>query len=210
MKSIFTWLATALILPFIIATAQAADYEAGVHYKIINPKLPTSTANKIEVAEFFWYGCPHCNQFEPYLNRWKAKLAKDVEFLRIPGTFRPEWDVHARAYYAAESMGVLDKTHAATFSAMHDQRRALNTPEEIASFYAELGVDRKQFEQATRSFSTNSKLSRAKELVRRSGIEGVPAIMVNGKYRIDAQSAGGYANMLKVADFLVEKERKTK
>lgn len=210
MKRIVTWLAAVFLMPLMMATAQASNFEEGVHYKRVSPALPTSTGKKIEVAEYFWYGCPHCNQFEPFLNRWKKKLAADVEFVRIPATFRPEWEVHARAYYAAESMGVLDKTHSATFSALHDQRRNLFSPDEISAFYGDLGIDRKQFDAATKSFSTSSKLNRAKDLVRRSGIEGVPAVVVNGKYRIDAQSAGGYANMLKVVDFLVERERKGK
>lgn len=210
MKRIFTWLAAAIVMPLMIATAQASSFEEGVHYKRINPALPTSTGKKIEVAEYFWYGCPHCNQLEPYVIRWKKKLASDVEFVRIPATFRPEWEIHARAYYAAESMGVLDKTHPATFSALHDQRRSVYSPDEISAYYGELGVDRKQFDTATKSFSTSSKVNRAKDLVRRSGIEGVPALIINGKYRVDAQSAGGYANMLKVADFLVDRERKGK
>lgn len=210
MKRLITWLFALMILPVMVATANAAEFEEGVHYQRVSQKLPTTSGKKIEVAEMFWYGCPHCNQFEPFIKRWKAKLASDVQFVRIPAMFRPEWEVHARAYYISEALGVVEKTHAALFTAMHDQRRNINTLDEVAALYAELGINRKDFDQAAHSFATESKIRRAKDMVRRSGIDGVPALIVNGKYRIDAQMAGGYPNMLKVADFLVEKERKGK
>ncbi|MDH5325518.1 MAG: thiol:disulfide interchange protein DsbA/DsbL [Gammaproteobacteria bacterium] len=186
----------------------AANYKESIHYQRIVPPQPTTTADKVEVVEMFWYGCPHCNSLEPYVERWLKRIPKNAEFVRIPAIFRPEWELHARAFYTAEILGVLEKTHSAMFEALHSQKRRLRTDEEIMEFFAEQGVKQGDFKRVFRSFAVEAKIRRAKDLSQRYGIEGVPALIVNGKYRTGARMAGGNANIFKVVNHLVEKESK--
>lgn len=208
MKKWAIWLCTTALLPGMVFAAP--DYKEKIHYELVLPAQPTTTGNKVEVVEMFWYGCPHCNALEPYVNRWLKKMPANAEFVRIPAIFRPEWEQHARAYYTAEILGVLDKTHSAMFDAIHQQKRHINTDEEIQKFFAEHGVSEKDFKRVFRSFAVEAKIRRAKDMSQRYGIRGVPALIVNGKYRTSAQLAGGNANIFRVVDFLVQKESSAK
>ena len=196
----------ALVIPAI--SVNAANYKEKIHYEKVLPAQPTSTDKKVEVVEMFWYGCPHCNNLEPHVNRWLKKMPKDAEFVRMPAIFRPQWELHARAFYTAEILGVLDKTHSAMFEAIHQQKRHMNTEQEIKKLYAEHGVSEKDFDRVFRSFAVEAKIKRAKDMSNRYGIRGVPALIVNGKYRTGSQLAGGNANIFRVVDFLVEQEAK--
>jgi thiol:disulfide interchange protein DsbA len=187
--------------------ASAATYKEKIHYELVQPPQPTTTKDKVEVVEMFWYGCPHCNALEPYVERWLKRKPENAEFVRIPAVFRPSWELHARAFYTAEILGVLDKTHSAMFEAIHNQKRHLNTEEELMKFFAEHGVKNDDFKRVFHSFAVEAKVRRAKDLSQRYGIKGVPAIIVNGKYRTGAQLAGGNANIFKVVNFLVDKEK---
>jgi len=194
----------------VCSMAIAADeYEEGVHYERIVPAQPTSTVNKVEVLEIFWYGCPHCFRFEPYVERWLKKMPAEAQFVRLPGVFRPSWEVGARAYYTAELLGVFEKVHKPLFNALHLQKRKLNTEDAMRDFFAEQGVDKKEFIKTYKSFAVETRLRRAKTMTSRYGIDGVPAVIVNGKYRLSAKSAGSNAEMLKVINFLVKKESKS-
>jgi len=208
MKKWAIWLCATALLPGMVFAAP--DYKEKIHYELVLPAQPTTTGNKVEVVEMFWYGCPHCNALEPYVNRWLKKMPANAEFVRIPAIFRPEWEQHARAYYTAEILGVLDKTHSAMFDAIHQQKRHINTDEEIQKFFAEHGVSEKDFKRVFRSFAVEAKIRRAKDMSQRYGIRGVPALIVNGKYRTSAQLAGGNANIFRVVDFLVQKESSAK
>ncbi|NOZ55085.1 MAG: thiol:disulfide interchange protein DsbA/DsbL [Gammaproteobacteria bacterium] len=186
----------------------ATDYKEKIHYERVLPVQPTSTDEKVEVVEMFWYGCPHCNNLEPHVERWLKKKPANAEFVRIPAIFRPDWGLHARAYYTAEILGVLDKTHLAMFEAIHKQKRKLATDKEIQALFAEHGVDEKDFKRVFRSFAVEAKVRRAKDMSQRYGIKGVPALIVNGKYRTSSQLAGGNPNIFRVVNFLVNKETK--
>ena len=199
-------LAAASLLSISIAWAEM--YEEGVHYERIVPAQPTSTVNKVEVLEIFWYGCPHCFRFEPYVERWLRKKPENAQFVRLPGIFRPSWEVGARAYYTAELLGVFDKMHKPIFNAIHLQKRKLNTEEAMRDFFAENGVDKKEFIKTYNSFAVGTRLRRAKTMTSRYGIDGVPAVIVNGKYRVSNRQTGSNAETLKVINFLVEKESK--
>jgi thiol:disulfide interchange protein DsbA len=190
--------------------AFAAKYKEKIHYELVQPPQPTTTDGKVEVVEMFWYGCPHCNNLEPYVHRWLKRKPKEAEFVRIPAVFRPSWEIHARAFYTAEVLGVLDKTHSAMFNAIHNQRRKLATEEELMEFFAEHGVSNDDFKRVFKSFAVEAKVRRAKDLSHRYGIQGVPALIVDGKYRTSAQLAGGPANIFKVVNFLVEEQAKAK
>ena len=190
------------------SVALAEMYEEGVHYERIVPAQPTSTVDKVEVLEIFWYGCPHCFRFEPYVERWMRKKPENAQFVRLPGVFRPSWEVGARAYYTAKLLGVFDKLHKPIFTAVHLEKRKLDTEDAMRDFFAENGVDKKDFIKTYNSFAVGTRLRRAKTMTNRYGIDGVPAIIVAGKYRLSAKSAGSNAEMLKVINFLVEKESK--
>lgn len=187
---------------------QAAEaYKAGVQYERVDPPAPTQTGDDIEVLEIFWYGCPHCYQFESYLTDWKQTLPEGVQFRRLPAVFGDRWLPGAKAYYAQEVLGVTNETHMPLFRAIHDQRRRWNDEDRMAEIFAENGVAETDFRQAYNSFANDSKTRQAVMMSGAYGITGVPAVVVNGKYRTSARQAGGFEEMLDVVDFLVAKER---
>jgi len=188
----------------------SADYKAGVDYGVITPAQPTDEPDKLEVVEIFWYGCPHCYHFEPTLDPWVKDLPKGVNFYRLPAVFSPLWETHARAYFTAEILDVLDVSHSDLFHAMHAERKKMDTLEKLAEFYTKYGVDEALFKKTYQSFLVNTKVARAKEMVGRYGVDGVPAVIVNGKYLVTGQMAKSYENMLAITNYLLEKERTLK
>ncbi|WP_455201606.1 thiol:disulfide interchange protein DsbA/DsbL [Kaarinaea lacus] len=208
MKNWVIGICTLALLPGIALAAPT--YKEKIHYERVLPAQPTSTDKKVEVVEVFLYTCPHCNNLEPYVNRWLKKIPAEAQFVRMPAVFRPQQELHARAYYAAEILGVLDKTHPAMFEAIHQQKRHLNTDADIQKLFAEHGVSEKDFNRVFRSFAVEAKIRRAKDMSQRYGIPGVPALVVNGKYRTGARLAGGNPNIFRVVDYLVATESKAK
>jgi thiol:disulfide interchange protein DsbA len=193
-----------MLLP---ALSTAADFAEGQHYRRIETPQPTSSPDKVEVVELFWYGCPHCFRLEPTMNRWVAEgMPGNVQFVRMPAVLNPAWTVHARAYYAGEQLGVADRLHEDLFAAIHVQGRRLSTPDSLADFYAEHGVDRDAFMRAFKSFAVDAKLRRAAELGRGYGARGVPAVVVNGKYLTSVSLAGGQQELVEVINHLVVME----
>ena len=199
---------TVLSLSLIPFTAMAEEtYVAGQHYDVISPAIRTANPGKIEAAEFFWYGCGHCYTFEPMVSQWKKTLSDDVSFRGIPAMWGGAMELHAKAYYAARALKVEDKMDTAIFQALNVDRKPLRSEKEIAELFAAHGVDEEDFSKAFNSFGVSSQLRQAKAPARAAKITGTPSMMVNGKYLITTRKAGGNANMLKVADFLIEKER---
>lgn len=186
---------------------QAADFKEGVDYKKI-AQQSTDAGDKIEVLEFFWYGCPHCYSFEPFLNTWKKTKPANVEFVRVPAIFRPDWEVQARTYYALRDLGVVEEIHGKIFTAMHKDKKKLNKKEQLVDFVVSNGVDRKKFEDAYKSFSVDSMVRKAKKKQAAYKIQGVPTIAVNGKYVTSGSMAGSFENMIKILNHLIEKESK--
>jgi thiol:disulfide interchange protein DsbA len=172
------------------------------------PPQPTATGNKIEVIEIFSYGCSHCHRFEATLERWLKGKPENVEFVRLPAIFSPQLAIFARAYYAAEALGALDKVHKPLFDAIHMQKRRLTTEEEIAEVFVENGVKKEDFHKAFRSFSVESKVRRAAELGKRYGVEATPSMVVNGKYITDPGMSNGFDGMINQVNQLVAKESK--
>ena len=189
-----------------LAFMTAAPVYAADYVELAAPQ-PTSDPNKIEVVELFSYACPHCFHFDPILHDWVAKQKDDVMFVRMPVVFRPSWEPLARAYYVAETLGVLDKVHGAIFKAIHEEKQVLETEDAVAKIFVAQGVDEKQFREAYNSFSVAAKLNRGMQMLQRYGISGVPTLVINGKYRTSASEAGGHEGMLKAADRLIEQER---
>ncbi|AZE58496.1 MULTISPECIES: thiol:disulfide interchange protein DsbA [Pseudomonas] len=193
-------------------TAQAADVplEAGKTYVELSNPVPVSVPGKIEVVELFWYGCPHCYAFEPTINPWAEKLPQDVNFRRIPAMFGGPWDAHGQLFLTLEAMGVEHKVHNAVFEAIQKQGKRLTKPDEMADFVATQGVDKDKFLATFNSFAIQGQIKQAKELAQKYGVQGVPTLIVNGKYRFDLGSTGGPEQTLNVADQLIAKERAAK
>ena len=196
-----------LLLMVSSVALHAADITEGVNYKKVTPQS-TDTGDKIEVLEFFWYGCPHCYSFEPYIKAWKKTKPANVEFVRIPAVFRPDWEVQARTYYALSNMGVIEDLHGKIFTAIHKNKQRLNKKDLLTDFVVKNGVDRKKFEAEYNSFSVDSMVRKAKKKQAAYKIQGVPSIAVNGKYLTSGSMAGSYENMIKIIDHLVKKESK--
>jgi protein dithiol oxidoreductase (disulfide-forming) len=197
-------IAQALLGLMVAFQALAAD--EGIDYVKLKTPQATETGNKVEVLEVFWYGCPHCYTLEPFLDRWVDTMPEAAEFRRMPAVLGPHWEPHARAFYAAELLGVTGKLHHALFKAMHDEKRKILTREDLAAFAAEQGIDQQEFMDAYDSFFVNMKVRRATDLVQRYGIDGVPALVINGKYRTSATQTGGNARLMEVLDELVRRE----
>jgi len=189
------------------AMLQAAGYTEGVDYKKLT-QVPTDAGDKIEVLEFFWYGCPHCYSFEPYLNAWKKTKPANVEFVRVPAIFRPDWEVQARTYYALTNMGVIEDLHGKIFTAINKDKKRLNKKELLTDFVVKNGVDRKKFEEEYNSFAVDRMVRKAKKKQTAYKIQGVPSVAVNGKYLTSGSMSGSYDNLVKIVDYLIKKESK--
>lgn len=188
------------------ALAQSAPVE-GTDYTLISPAQPLAPApGKIEVVEVFGYGCIHCAHFEPLVQAWKKKLPADVQFSYLPLSTGAVWEAFGRAYFAAQSMGLLERSHEAMFKAIHLEK-SLSTLEAIPQFYAQFGVDPQVFESTMNSFAVNAKIARAKQITPRWAIEGTPTMVVSGKYRVMSTPEGGQPGMLRTVDWLIAKER---
>lgn len=185
----------------------AADNMKSEPYEAI-PAQPTATGNKIEVLEFFWYGCPHCYSLEPYLEKWQSTKADDVQLRRVPAILGKNWIPHARAYFTAEKLGIIDKIHRPLFDAIHKDRQKIFDEESLRDFFATMGVDKDEFTRIYESNEISEKIQDAFLLGQQYQITGVPAIIVNGKYRTSASMAGSNANLIEVINQLTAMERK--
>lgn len=196
-----------LILLFsfsVLLKAEPAGYET------LSPAQPTHNPDKVEVIEFFWYGCPHCYSFEPSLEKWLKNLPKNVEFIRQPAVFSDLWGKHAKAYFTAEALGVVDKVHTDLFDAIQNKKQHLETEDQLAKFFAEHGVNEAEFHNAYNSFLVDSKMRQAAATAGRYGVTGVPAIIVNGKYKTNGPLAGSQEKMIEVVNQLIQKESAAK
>ncbi|MDY0249819.1 MAG: thiol:disulfide interchange protein DsbA/DsbL [Pseudomonas sp.] len=192
------------------STVFAQELVEGRNFVTLSSPVPTAQPEKIEVVELFWYGCPHCYQLESTINPWAAALPEDVNFVRVPAMFGGIWNVHGQMFLTLEAMKVEDKVHNSIFDALHNSGRKLSTADDIAKFVAGQGVDQALFAKTWNSFSVKSQMEKAKKLALAYQISGVPAIVVNGKYRFDIGMAGGLQETVDVADALIEKERQSK
>jgi len=202
-----SWLLVLSALPLLVLAAAPQPFQELTDYAVIDTATapPTSSGDKVEVIEAFFYGCPHCYQLLPLLNRWRAEHEQDVDFKYLPVIFQPSWALYARAYYAADALGAVEKIHEPLFRAIHAEKRALGTPAALAEFFAEHGVPREDFYGALNSFAVNLNISRAQDLTKRYGITGVPALIVDGRYRTSASMAGTHERALQVVSFLIDK-----
>jgi thiol:disulfide interchange protein DsbA len=192
------------------AHASPAAPVAGTDYTVLPTAQPVDTSGKIEVIEFMWYGCPHCNEFDPYLEAWIKKQAPDVIFKRVPVAFRDDFIPHSKMYHALDALGLADKLTPAVFNEIHVKKNYLLTPEAQATFLATLGVDKKKYLDAYNSFSTQSNLQRDTKLLQDYKIDGVPTIAVQGKYETGPATTNSLPGTIQVLDFLVGQVRAKK
>lgn len=204
----------AALLAFCVALPACAQpvepFQAGRHYQIIDPQQPTSSGERIEVLEAFMYTCPHCADLQPFVHRWAEKRPADVAYAPMPVAWNGAAEAFARAFYAAEILGILEASHQAMFDAVHKERFPFQNLESVAEWYTRFGVTKEAFLNAAQSFAVNTKINRSKQLVPRLGIAGTPTVVVNGKYRADVNSAGGQQKLVELIEFLVAKERAAK
>ncbi|HZP13228.1 MAG TPA: thiol:disulfide interchange protein DsbA/DsbL [Nevskiaceae bacterium] len=203
--------ALALLAALPLACTAADDTpKEGVQYKrVLQPQDPIDP-KKVEVTEVFWYGCPHCYHFDPTIEGWRAKAPGDVIFDRLPSTLgRADGEVHARAFFIAEALGVGDKVHKPLFNAIHQDHKMMNTLDQLRELFGQVaGVKPQDFDNASSSFMVDSRMRRSETLLRAYGISSVPTIVVDGRYMTGAGMAGSEEKVLDVLDFLVEKVRK--
>jgi thiol:disulfide interchange protein DsbA len=192
------------------AHASPAAPVAGTDYSVLQAAQPVNAAGKIEVTEFFWYGCPHCNEFEPYLEAWIKKQGPDVVFKRVPVAFRDDFIPHSKMYHALDALGVVEKLTPVIFNEIHVKKNYLLTPQAQADFLATQGVDKKKYMDAYNSFSTQSAVQRDTKLLSDYKIEGVPTLIVQGKYETGPSMTNNLPGTTQVLDFLVGQVRAKK
>ncbi|HEU4664560.1 MAG TPA: thiol:disulfide interchange protein DsbA/DsbL [Dokdonella sp.] len=224
LKGLITVSATALLFGAAFATAaHAADaFEAGTHYFAVEPPQPTTTGDKVEVVEVFSYACPACNMFQPTMQKLKAALPANAELVYLPASFRPDedWPVFQRTFYTAQALGVLDKTHDATFDLVwkddgplrisdaktHRPVSPMPTIDDVAKAYGAFGVKADEFTATANSFAVNTRMKRADAMLKAYGVDSTPTLVVNGKYRLTAASAGGIDKVVPLVKYLIEKD----
>lgn len=190
------------------ALAQGKSPVAGTDYLVVEkPAAVEAPAGKIEVVEFFWYSCPHCNVFEPTFDAWTKRAPKDVVVRRIPVAFRDDFVPQQRLFYALEAMGLLDKLHAKVFAAIHAEKQNLSKGDAIVDWVVKQGVDKAKFLEQFNSFSTSTKATRGTQLQNAYRVEGVPALGVAGRFYTDGTLAKSMDRALQVAEFLTTQVR---
>ncbi len=193
------------------ANASPAAPVAGTDYTVLPQAQPVDApAGKIQVTEFFWYGCPHCNEFNPFLEAWVKKQGPDVVFKRVPVAFRDDFIPHSKMYHALDALGLADKLTPVVFNEIHVKKDYLLTPEAQATFLATQGVDKKKYMDAYNSFSVQSDLKRDTKLLNDYKIDGVPTLAVQGKYETGPATTNSLPGAIQVLDFLVTQVRAKK
>jgi thiol:disulfide interchange protein DsbA len=191
-----------------VCPADEPAFQAGTDYELVRAaQQTTSPAGRIEVAEIFQYGCGGCAQFEPHLAAWEARKPEYVDLIRIPAVWSSVGELHARAFYTAEALGVLDEIHQPFFRAFHVEGNRLETEAKLREFFAHHGVDAKTFDATFASFAVHAKVQRAKELVTRYGVGETPTVIVAGKYLTRAGLARSYPRWFEIVDALAARER---
>jgi len=193
-----------------LAEARQEEFKEGMDYEAISPPQPTSDPSKIEVMEFFWYGCPHCLHFEPTLNAWVKKKPASVSFIRQPAIFNERWAAHAKAFFTADVLGVEEKMHADFFDAIQNKKRSLESEDDLARFFAEHGVAEKDFHAAYKSFAVDARMRQGEPLAAKYGVTGTPTMTIDGKYRISPGQAKSFDRMIVITEALVSKEQARK
>ncbi len=209
MKTLIKTLCASFALVGLLATpiaAQEDTFMEGIHYEKLSNNQPVSTGDKIEVLELFWYRCPHCNTLEVPLQKWlKNGKPENAEYVAFPAVLSDRWAPGARTFYTLEALGLLDELHGKVFYAIHSEHRNLDSAEQLAEWVEQQGYSAQDVLDTYDSFAVNTKLNYAKTASRKYDVNGVPAVVVDGKYRTSVSQAGDYDALFKVINYLVEK-----
>lgn len=198
-----------LLVSIGFSSFSSADMEVieGKDYTRLNNPQPTRSGEKIEVLEFFWYGCPHCYQLHPHVKTWLKNIPEDVVFHYQPTIFRANWIPAAKLFYAMEAIDATDKLHDKTYDAIHRDKININNEPELFSWVEKQGVDRKKFIQAYQSFGIQNQVARSTQMTRQYQLTGVPALVINGKYLTSGKMGGTPEDTIKVLNKLIDKVR---
>ncbi len=210
LKRSFFVLIGSLIMVACNAQDNSSAYRDGEHYQTLPRPVATQDPSRIEVVEVFWYGCIHCFRLESALEEWVDQLPEDVNFVRVPAMWAPVMELHARMYYAAVALGVLDQVHWPIFREMNERGNQLASEEAILNFVASQGVDREQFRRAFNSFGVTSQVTQARSKAAAYGVRGTPELVVEGKYRISTSMVGSQNALMDVASALIASERRAR
>ena len=199
---------TAAFAAAFLTLAFAGWVHAQQPFQVLTPSQPTDGGGKVEVIEFFWYGCPHCNSLEPEVNAWLKNLPKDVVFKRVHAAPNEGWAESAKVFYTLESMGLLDQYHGKVFDAFHKEQLNLANKRIREEWLKKNGIDVAKYNEVESSFTVNTKLQRAKQMTLNYKVDGVPRVFVNGKYYTAPELAGSGSRVFQVVDQLVAMSRK--
>ena len=194
-----------LVLSLFCSSAFSKDYQEGRHFELIEP-LPTRNPEKIEVIEFFWFGCGHCFSLEQLIKDWKSEVSSEVDFFRLPVVWNAQTKTHAKLFFATETLQVPEAIQG-IFSAIHYNRKMMLSDKEIIPFFQGYGIQEDKYLAATNSFGLKNNLRKAELFAFKYGIKGVPAFIVNGKYKVSATREIGTEDLLDVVNYLIEKEQ---
>lgn len=197
-----------LAMAFSVGIVSAASPILDKEYRLINPPQPTDGSKKIEVVEFFYYGCPHCYELEPALKNWLKRKPADVEFRQQPAVFRENWIPLTKTYFALDALGLLPKLSDKVYSAVHDEELGLSDEALMSKWIGQQGVDPVKFSEAYRSFAVQNSVQRAIQVTRDYQVKGTPSIAVAGKYITSPSMTGGFDRFFEVVDQLIEMARK--
>ncbi|MBE0462911.1 thiol:disulfide interchange protein DsbA/DsbL [Halomonas sp. AOP43-A1-21] len=190
------------------AAVSAQELVEGKDYTLLESPVATQAdEDQIEVTEVFWFGCPHCYRLQTPVNEWYDTLEDDISVVHMPATMGGNWNTHATAFYAAESLGIEEDLHADFFDAIHQDGRKLTDSDEIAEFFSDYGVSEEDAKKALTSFSVRSDVNKANSRMREMRLMGVPALVVDGRFVVTPSSAGSLENMPQVAEALIERVR---
>jgi len=178
-------------------------------YTELKPPQPVDNDGRIQVLEFFWYGCIHCYNLEPTVEKWEKTLPKDVEFRRVPAIFNDRWALDAQIFYSFEALGVLDKLHRPLFDAIHRDHLRTDNPQALAEWLQKHSVDPKKFNEVMKSFGVQSRTRRAAQLTAAYKIDGTPELAVQGRYTVSAEQGRTQQGMFDAVDYLVEQLRRS-
>lgn len=187
-----------------------AEIVEGRDYTVLASPKPTETGKNIEVIEFFWYGCPHCNELHPHLKAWQKRAAKDVSFRYVPAVARASWVPGAKTFYALDTLGLVNEMHDKVFDAIHDDKIDLGKEDVLFDWIVRQGIDRKKFVDVYNSFAVQNQATRSAQMLKEYSLTGVPALVVNGKYVTSGRMGSTPQENIRILESLIEKVRKEK
>jgi thiol:disulfide interchange protein DsbA len=200
----------ASILAACALAALPAAAQPKYSYSELKPALQVESEGKIEVLEFFWYGCIHCYNLEPMVEKWEKTLPKDVQFRRVPAVFNDRWAIDASIFYALEAMGLLEKLHRPLFDAIHKERLRTDVQKDFMEWLQKQGVDTKKFTETMKSFGVQSKMRRAAQMTALYKIDGTPAMAVHGRYTVSTDQGKTQNGLFETVNYLTDTLRKQK